>query len=129
MASIVIVLTTGTTFTAPSDWTSSNNSIYLIGGGGASSGCAVSSTKSAAGAGGVRTDLTVGTSGTGNLTVNNSVKSTKNLDVTGNVTAGNLTVLGNIKYIMANYQNWNGNVTTISSALDQIAARLKAAGF
>lgn len=32
-------------------------------------------------------------------------------------------------YTMGNYQNWNSNVTTISSALDQLAARLKAAGF
>jgi hypothetical protein len=48
---------------------------------------------------------------------------TSNLEVTGNLT------VGNIAYIMGNYQNWNGNVTTISSALDQIAERLKAAGF
>ena len=48
---------------------------------------------------------------------------------TGNITAGNVTVTGNIAYIMGNYQNWNSNVTTISSALDQLAERLKAAGF
>ena len=46
----------------------------------------------------------------------------------GSLTA--VDIVGNdIPYIMGNYQNWNGNVTTISSALDQIAARLKAAGF
>jgi hypothetical protein len=32
-------------------------------------------------------------------------------------------------YTMGNYQNWTSNVTTVSSALDQLAARLKAAGF
>jgi hypothetical protein len=48
---------------------------------------------------------------------------------TGNVTAGNITVTGNIAYIMANYQNWTSNVSTISSALDQLAARLKLAGY
>jgi hypothetical protein len=32
-------------------------------------------------------------------------------------------------YTMGNYQNWTSNVTTISSALDQLAARLKAAGY
>jgi hypothetical protein len=31
-------------------------------------------------------------------------------------------------YTMGNYQNWQGNVTTISAALDQIAQRLTAAG-
>jgi uncharacterized protein YukE len=46
----------------------------------------------------------------------------------GNVIAGNLTVNSNIAYIMGNYQNWTSNVYTISSALDQLAARLKAAG-
>lgn len=46
----------------------------------------------------------------------------------GSLTA--VDIVGNdIPYIMGNYQNWNGNVATISSALDQIAARLKAAGF
>jgi hypothetical protein len=32
-------------------------------------------------------------------------------------------------YTMGNYQNWTSNVSTISSALDQLAARLTAAGF
>jgi hypothetical protein len=31
-------------------------------------------------------------------------------------------------YTMGNYQNWTSNVTTISSALDQLAERLKALG-
>jgi hypothetical protein len=48
---------------------------------------------------------------------------------TGNITAGNVLVTGNIEYIMGNYQNWTSNVTTISSALNQIAQRLKDAGF
>ena len=46
----------------------------------------------------------------------------------GNVVVGNLTVT-TMAYTMGNYQNWNGNVTTVSSALDQLAERLKAAGF
>lgn len=46
----------------------------------------------------------------------------------GNATVGNLTVT-TMAYTMGNYQNWTSNVTTISSALDQLAARLKAAGF
>ena len=42
---------------------------------------------------------------------------------------GNL-VVGNVSYTMGNYQNWTqGNVYTVASALDQLAARLKAAGF
>ena len=46
------------------------------------------------------------------------------------VVTGNLAVVGNVGYTMGNYQNWTqGNVYTISSALDQLAARLKAAGF
>ena len=39
------------------------------------------------------------------------------------------TYTGNMSYTMGNYQNWTSNVTTISSALDQLAERLKAAGF
>jgi hypothetical protein len=43
--------------------------------------------------------------------------------------SGNL-VVGNVSYTMGNYQNWTqGNVYTVASALDQLAARLKAAGF
>lgn len=40
-----------------------------------------------------------------------------------------LTVQGNISYTMGNSQNWNTDVTTIGAALDQLAARLRAAGF
>ena len=47
--------------------------------------------------------------------------------VLGNIVAGN--VRANVSYTMGNYQNWTSNVTTVSSALDQLAARLKAAGF
>jgi len=49
--------------------------------------------------------------------------------VSGNISAGNISVTGNIAYIMGNYHNWTSNVSTVSSALDQLAARLKAAGF
>jgi hypothetical protein len=49
---------------------------------------------------------------------------------TGTATlTGNLELTGDILYTMGNYQNWTSNVTTISSALDQLAERLKAAGF
>jgi len=47
----------------------------------------------------------------------------------GNITARSLTVLTNVSYTMANYQNWTSNVSTVGSALDQLALRLKAAGF
>jgi hypothetical protein len=47
--------------------------------------------------------------------------------VLGNIVAGN--VRANVSYTMGNYQNWTSNVTTVSSALDQLAARLKVAGF
>jgi hypothetical protein len=47
----------------------------------------------------------------------------------GNITARSLTVLTNVSYTMANYQNWTSNVSTVGGALDQLAARLKAAGF
>jgi hypothetical protein len=47
----------------------------------------------------------------------------------GNITARSLTVLTNVSYTMANYQNWTSNVSTVGAALDQLAARLKAAGF
>jgi hypothetical protein len=36
---------------------------------------------------------------------------------------------GNVTYTPANIANWNGAPSTISSALDQLAARLKSAGF
>ena len=44
-----------------------------------------------------------------------------------NVAIANVTA--NVNYTMANYQNWTSNVTSISSALDQLAERLKLAGF
>ena len=47
----------------------------------------------------------------------------------GNITARSLTVLTNVSYTMANYQNWTSNVSTVGGAMDQLAARLKAAGF
>lgn len=47
----------------------------------------------------------------------------------GNLTATSLTVLTNVGYTMANYQNWTSNVSTVGAALDQLASRLKAAGF
>ena len=42
--------------------------------------------------------------------------------------SGNVS-LGNVAFTMANSQHWTSNVTTISAALNQLAARLKAAGF
>ena len=47
----------------------------------------------------------------------------------GNLTATSLTVLTNVAYTMANYQNWTSNVSTVGAALDQLALRLKNAGF
>ena len=45
-----------------------------------------------------------------------------------NVATGQLDA-GNVAYTPANVSNWNGSPTTVSSALDQIAYRLKQAGF
>jgi hypothetical protein len=45
-------LTTGTTWTVPSDWNSSNNTIYMIGGGGGGANAARSGNNRAAGGGG-----------------------------------------------------------------------------
>ena len=45
-----------------------------------------------------------------------------------NIAGGNLDA-GNVAYTPANISNWNGSPSTVSSALDQIAARLKQAGF
>lgn len=47
----------------------------------------------------------------------------------GNLTATSLTVLTNVAYTMANYQNWTSNVSTIGAALDQLAERLKNLGY
>ena len=52
MATKVIVLTSGISWTAPSDWNNSDNAIYLIGGGGGGGGSSNSGTNRAAGAGG-----------------------------------------------------------------------------
>ena len=38
------------------------------------------------------------------------------------------TYTGNLSYTMGNSQNWTSNVSTVGSALDQLAARLKASG-
>jgi len=35
----------------------------------------------------------------------------------------------NVSFTMANYQHWSSNVSTISAALNQLAARLRAAGY
>jgi hypothetical protein len=41
-----------------------------------------------------------------------------------------ITVLqSNVSFTMANYQQWTSNVSTIGNALNQLAARLKTAGF
>lgn len=40
-----------------------------------------------------------------------------------------LSVLGNIAYTPANASNWNSSITTIKQALDELAQRLKTAGF
>jgi peptidoglycan hydrolase CwlO-like protein len=45
--------------------------------------------------------------------------------ITGNLTVGgNLTVTNDIGFIMANYQHWTSNVSTISAALNQLAERI-----
>jgi hypothetical protein len=45
-----------------------------------------------------------------------------------NVASGQLDA-GNLAYTMGNSANWNYSVTTVSQALDQLAYRLKQAGF
>jgi hypothetical protein len=45
-----------------------------------------------------------------------------------NIAIGNLDS-GNVSYTAANSQNWNYSVTNVHDALDQLAARLKQAGF
>jgi hypothetical protein len=50
----------------------------------------------------------------------------------GNVTLTvntNLNVLGQIAYTMGNVSNWDSTVTNVGAALDELAARLRAAGF
>lgn len=45
-----------------------------------------------------------------------------------NISSGGVTS-ANIAYTMGNSSNWNSSVTTVGDALDQLAARLKAAGY
>jgi hypothetical protein len=54
-----------------------------------------------------------------------------NLTGTGNLFVSNVyaTVHGDVSYTPANVSNWNSSVTTIAEALDELAQRLKAAGF
>lgn len=42
---------------------------------------------------------------------------------------GDIAVTGNVSFTMGNITNWTTPVSTIGAALDQLAARLKAAGF
>lgn len=69
----------------------------------------------------------------GNVSVNSTVSSvagrTGNVVLNVNDIAGAVSIFTANIYTMGNYLNWNSNVTTISSALDQLAARIKAAGF
>jgi len=65
----------------------------------------------------------------------NTAITTASFSSTASQIIGNLVVFGtittgNLAYTMGNYQNWTqGNVYSVNSALDQLAARLKAAGF
>lgn len=43
--------------------------------------------------------------------------------------AGGEVVAANIAYTMGNSANWNSSVTNVQAALDQLAYRLKQAGF
>ena len=61
-----------------------------------------------------------------NLTAANAAIITANTGMKSYVDA---TILSNVAYTMANYQNWTSNVSSIGTALDQLASRLKAAGF
>lgn len=45
------------------------------------------------------------------------------------ISTTNLTVLGNISYTPANASNWNTTITSVYQALDELAQRLKTAGF
>ena len=74
-------------------------------------------------------------SGNANVVVNAPVHSVAGR--TGNVLlsvndvygAASTAYVNNAPFTMGNSQNWNTNVTTVSAALDELAARLKAAGF
>ena len=56
MATNVIILTSGTSWTVPADWNNANNTIEVIGGGGGGSSSAAGS--QGAGGGGAYTKLT-----------------------------------------------------------------------
>jgi hypothetical protein len=56
----------------------------------------------------------------------NIVGSWSNVALTVN---NNLSVLGQIAYTMGNVSNWDSTVTNVGAALDELAARLRAAGF
>jgi len=58
-----------------------------------------------------------------NLFVQSGISS-NTLSVQGNVSVGNISAVGQIDYTMGNVTHWNSAVSTVSAALDQIAARL-----
>jgi phage protein D len=80
--------------------------------------------------GNVRADLNAAnaaiTSLSANITAANAAIITANTGMKSYVDA---TILSNVAYTMANYQNWTSNVSSIGTALDQLAERLKAAGY
>jgi hypothetical protein len=71
----------------------------------------------------------------GNFFVQQGLDVTGNITTGGNLFAGNITVntitalgnvtaFGNINYVMGNVSHWTSAVTTMSGALDQLAARI-----
>jgi hypothetical protein len=70
--------------------------------------------------GNIRTTDEFGVANLGNIITTSGV-----FWANGNVFSGD----GNTPYTMGNYLNWNSNVATVSTALDQLAERLKNAGF
>ena len=60
-----------------------------------------------------------------NLSVTSGI-SAFTVQASGNITAGNINTTGQIDYVMGNSIHWNPEVSTVSAALDQIAARLYA---
>jgi len=54
---------------------------------------------------------------------------TGNIVLSVNDVAGAASLVYAHSYAMGNSQNWTSNVTTVGAALDQLAARLTAAGF
>lgn len=80
---------------------------------------------------------TNGTQGSTNIVGEATISgntTTSNLAVSGTITFGDNTIqtTANIMlapFTMANYQHWTSNVSTIGAALNQIAARLTAAGY